>query len=107
MFGDILIRYKVNDYETWRDHIAVYYSPAWTFDQKTVTPNDEGVFEIRIPLTERENQRYTNFMGFYSDQIGVLSYDIQVYSEELGVTILEEKGNERNQNIPHYYRGQP
>lgn len=94
VFGDILIRYKVNDYETWRDHIAVYYSPAWTFDQKTVTPNDEGVFEIRIPLTERENQRYTNFMGFYSDQIGVLSYDIQVYSEELGVTILEEKGNE-------------
>ena len=69
-------------------------SDAWTFDQKTVTPNDEGVFEIRIPLTERENQRYTNFMGFYSDQIGVLSYDIQVYSEELGVTILEEKGNE-------------
>ena len=94
---NVTIRYKINDYADWKDHLAVSYAlnydmfSAGKSTKATIT--DEGYINIQVKKAEIDNSYYVHYLNLLSDRKGELAYDIQIFAADQSDPVFERKDN--------------
>ena len=94
---NVTIRYKINDYADWKDHLAVSYAlnygmfKAGKSTKASIT--EKGYIDIKVKKAEIDNSYYIHYLNLLSDRKGELTYDIQIFTADQSDPVFERKGN--------------
>ena len=98
--ADVLLRYTIQDYDQWKDHVKIYSELNMSDSEiynNPVKVSADGVFEIPVSKDLLSNPGgynwFTHYLLISSDQPGELVYDIQAYWSESGELAMELKEN--------------
>ena len=95
--GDVVLRYTLKDYVTWKDALTLSSSNDMYGTYDPVTIATDGSFEIPLAQTDFPKGNYQNYLKVSSTKRGKLGYKIQVYyasDTNRENPLFEQDGNE-------------
>lgn len=95
--GNILLRYTLHDYETWKGHLSFYHSDRYFWEPtegSQVTIQANGVIEIPVDQAKLSKGSYSNYLMVVPDCSGKLGYDIEIRTFDGLTTLGKETGKQ-------------
>ena len=84
--GDKTMRFQIQDYDRWKDHLCVWYNSEMFYEAQygsKLTISDDGIFTINLEDGTYDSS-YSTYLLMGSDQRGTLHYDMEILDDNTG-----------------------
>lgn len=84
--GNKTMRFQIQDYDRWRDHLCVWYNSEMFYEAQygsKLTISDDGIFTINLEDGTYDSS-YSTYLLMGSDQRGTLQYDMEILDDNTG-----------------------
>ena len=84
--GNKTMRFQIQDYDRWKDHLCVWYNSEMFYEAQYGTKlsiDDNGVFTIRVAADDYGDS-YSTYLLVGSDLGGTLQYDMEILDDNTG-----------------------
>lgn len=84
--GNKTMRFKIQDYDRWKDHLCVWYNSEMFYEAQygsKLTISDDGIFTINLEDGTYDSS-YSTYLLMGSDQRGTLHYDMEILDDNTG-----------------------